>query len=222
MAAGDGGNEAANVLREEKEDCEIRVAKALNSPTALVLLAAMRRAGCDVTAEPWRHFVCERCSPKVDGGFDASTNQVVICSNRCRSDQRVAEILHHEMVHLYDHCSVEVDFRNVRHLACTEVRAANLAQCKFSLTETRVGGRHADCVKAKAEQSVVVISGEDRAAAAAAVDNVFQRCYGDLEPIGRRAAEVASLTSRAGPTGCAAILLADWRATVGVGSSEKG
>jgi inner membrane protease ATP23 len=48
--------------------------------------------------------------------------KVVICANRCRTDQRVAEILTHELVHLYDNCTAKVDFNNLHHLACTEVR----------------------------------------------------------------------------------------------------
>ncbi len=48
--------------------------------------------------------------------------QVVICSNRCTTDEKVEEILAHELVHMYDHCTGKVDFEDVRHLACSEIR----------------------------------------------------------------------------------------------------
>lgn len=35
------------------------------------------------------------------------------------------------MIHMFDYCTNNLDFRNVEHLACTEIRAANLAHCSF-------------------------------------------------------------------------------------------
>jgi len=40
-------------------------------------------------------------------------------------------VLTHEMIHMFDYCNNDMDFRNVDHLACTEIRAANLAHCSF-------------------------------------------------------------------------------------------
>jgi hypothetical protein len=84
MAASDGGNLLEKATpdvegeqaRVERDECERRLARALSSPSVVVLTSALRRFGCDVTIAPWRHFVCERCSPQVDGGYDADTNQV--------------------------------------------------------------------------------------------------------------------------------------------------
>ena len=53
-------------------------------------------------------------------------NQIVICANQCETRPKVAEILTHELVHMYDKCTAEIDFRNPAHLACTEVRACLL------------------------------------------------------------------------------------------------
>ena len=42
------------------------------------------------------------------------------------------EIMTHELVHMYDHCRAHVDWDNLYHVACTEVRAANLStECFF-------------------------------------------------------------------------------------------
>lgn len=159
-----------------------------------LLMEAMGRFGCAVGgAAAWRHFVCEECAPGVEGGFDVAANQVVVCHNQCAGDPaKVAEVAKHELVHMYDHCVARVDFEDPAHLACTEVRAANLAQCRSGglLSRSRLvaGGSHRDCVRERAARSVAVIRGVGPAEAAADVEAVFERCYADLEPLGRRPA----------------------------------
>ncbi len=175
-----------------------------------LLLAALTRSGCPLSeSNAWRHLVCEECSPAVEGGFDAENNQVVICQKRVVDDDRAEAVLTHELVHMYDFCTAKVDFNNVRHLACTEVRfdlyknyrkshfmcifydtgrAANLSQrCRFSALGSRLSARaHRECVRELAAGSVASIKQElSRDEARSAVDEVFDRCYADLEPIGR-------------------------------------
>lgn len=42
------------------------------------------------------------------------------------------ETLTHELVHSYDHCRAHVDWNDLTHLACSEIRAANLSgECFF-------------------------------------------------------------------------------------------
>lgn len=77
-----------------------------------------------------RHIACEICHTSVNGGFDSDYNQIVICQNNTNA-QTVASILTHEMIHMYDYCRNHLDFKNIDHLACTEIRAANLAHCTF-------------------------------------------------------------------------------------------
>jgi Peptidase M76 family. len=43
----------------------------------------------------------------------------------------VQGVLTHEMIHMFDYCRNNLDFKNIDHLACTEIRAANLAHCSF-------------------------------------------------------------------------------------------
>lgn len=40
-------------------------------------------------------------------------------------------VLYHELIHMYDNCVGEVDFQNIEHLACSEIRAANLTYCGY-------------------------------------------------------------------------------------------
>ncbi|KAG7307548.1 hypothetical protein JYU34_007754 [Plutella xylostella] len=35
------------------------------------------------------------------------------------------------MIHMFDYCRNQLDFKNMEHLACTEIRAANLTHCSF-------------------------------------------------------------------------------------------
>ena len=57
--------------------------------------------------------------------------QVVVCQNVARNKGMVQGVLTHEMIHMFDYCRNALDFKNVDHLACTEVRAANLTHCSF-------------------------------------------------------------------------------------------
>jgi len=73
------------------------------------------------------------CDQSLSGGYDDQANQVIICSNNCKTPEKVEEILSHELVHMYDYCTAKIDFSNPKHLACTEIRAATLTSCsKFT------------------------------------------------------------------------------------------
>jgi inner membrane protease ATP23 len=54
-----------------------------------------------------------------------------VCQNVARSKGMVQGVLTHEMIHMFDYCRNVLDFKNVDHLACTEIRAANLTHCSF-------------------------------------------------------------------------------------------
>ena len=42
------------------------------------------------------------------------------------------DTLTHELVHTLDYCRAELDWNNIHHLACTEIRAASLSgECFF-------------------------------------------------------------------------------------------
>lgn len=78
-----------------------------------------------------RHIACETCDASVSGGYDPLLNQVVVCQNIARSEGMVQGVLTHEMIHMFDYCRNDLDFKNIDHLACTEIRAANLTHCSF-------------------------------------------------------------------------------------------
>lgn len=59
---------------------------------------------------------------------------IVLCSNRLYSQREVDEVLVHELVHLYDVHTREMDLKDCRQLAYSEVRAAREAECSKSYT----------------------------------------------------------------------------------------
>ncbi|KAL1140610.1 hypothetical protein AAG570_000540 [Ranatra chinensis] len=176
----------------DKMKCERNVYKCFKtSKLVQIMLGALKASGCEVDLR--RHIVCEVCDSSVSGGYDPVLNQIVVCQNNSRSEGIVQGILTHEMIHMFDYCRNNLDFKNLDHLACTEIRAANLTHCGFlsailqgDASLTNFKNRHQECVKSKAIQSVLAVRTVTREEAKAAVDRVFTRCYRDLEPIGRR------------------------------------
>lgn len=162
-----------------------------------------------------RHISCEVCDVSVSGGYDPVMNQVIVCQNIARSKGMVQGVLSHEMIHMFDYCNNDLDFKNVEHLACTEIRAANLTHCSFLSawaqgdaspfkikkahevsSDTELTGEERgvlnvlhclqDCVKTKALMSVLAVRNITHDQAVDVIEKVFPRCYADLEPIGRR------------------------------------
>ncbi|XP_064473963.1 mitochondrial inner membrane protease ATP23 homolog [Ornithodoros turicata] len=161
------------------------------SPLVKLMLSALRSAGCEVDIR--RNIACESCEKIVTGGYDAELNQVVICQNNARSEGVVQGTLAHELLHMFDQCRAKMDLKNMDHLACTEIRAANLLHCSFlsavaqgTASPFNIAKRHSECVKMKAAMSVMAVKDVSQEVARAAVDRVFDKCYNDLEPLGRR------------------------------------
>lgn len=176
----------------DKFKCEQNVWKCLQeSPLVRLMLGALKSSGCDFDIR--RHISCEVCDVSVSGGYDPILNQVVVCQNVASNQGLVQGVLTHEMIHMFDYCNNDLDFKNIDHLACTEIRAANLTHCSFmsamiqgDASPFRVAKAHANCVKTKALCSVLAVRKVTAEEALDAVNRVFDKCYNDLEPIGRR------------------------------------
>ena len=94
---------------------------------------------------------------------------------------------------MFDVCVNKYDFQNAEHLACTEIRKANLANCGFLVYQQQKWAQmkckkaHRECVKNTAIDYMIRTKFVKEDIARAAVDKVFDKCYKDLEPIGRQA-----------------------------------
>lgn len=95
------------------------------------------------------------------------------------------------MVHAYDYLRFKVDFEthDLRHAACTEIRASSLSgECKFwrefwHRAQFNVTYQHQECVKRRATVSVAVRPNcKDRVEAAKVVNEVWDSCFADTRP----------------------------------------
>ncbi|CAG9863606.1 unnamed protein product [Phyllotreta striolata] len=176
----------------EKIKCERSVYQCIKeSPLIKLMMGALRASGCPIDIR--RHISCEECAPTVSGGYDPIMNQIVICQNTVTKTSLIHAVLTHEFVHMFDFCKNDLDFKNLDHLACTEVRAANLAHCSFvsamlsgDASPINIKQAHQFCVKNKALSSILAARNVTESEAIAAINRVFTKCYADLEPIGRR------------------------------------
>jgi inner membrane protease ATP23 len=119
------------------------------------------------------------------GGFSLKDG-VVVCADKLNVQTEVTNTIRHELVHAFDHCRAHVDWTDIDHLACAEIRAQNLSgECSWFSEVGRgnmnVRKQHQFCVRRRAELSVLQVH-PDPKAAAAAVNRVFDRCFADTEP----------------------------------------
>lgn len=132
---------------------------------------------------------------RVMGGYETVSRGVIINSSVPPSALRQGDVtrtLAHELVHAYDGCRAAVDWADCAHVACTEVRAANLSgDCDFSVELARRplgmaanpwAGHQAVCVRRRAELSVGSHAACAGARAREAVDRVWAACYADHAP----------------------------------------
>jgi len=176
----------------DKYKCEQNVYKCIKtSPLVKLMMGALKSSGCEIDIR--RHISCEVCDASVSGGYDPVMNQVVVCQNIAKSEGMVQGVLAHEFIHMFDYCRNDLDFKNVDHLACTEIRAANLTHCSFMSALSQgdssffaIAGTHKNCVKSKALASVLAVRKMPLDDAIEVIERVFPKCYNDLEPVGRR------------------------------------
>jgi hypothetical protein len=96
---------------------------------------------------------CRKCATSgPEGGARAflmgpQPLSIVLCHNRidASSPEEVQEILTHELVHLYDVQTLQLDLQQCENLAYSEVRAAKAAECKHAWSQLQPY-----CVKQKA------------------------------------------------------------------------
>lgn len=82
--------------------------------------------------------------------------QIVVCQNRATRKGLIQAVLTHEMIHMFDYCRHKLDFRNKQHLACTEIRAANLTHCSF-ISAMIQGDVYPHNIKEKHQASTYII-----------------------------------------------------------------
>ena len=143
------------------------------------------------------------------GGFDPEYG-IQICANVVADKKQMEETLAHgnprmitfcskagrrltvilEMVHAYDHLRFKVDWeQNLRHAACTEIRASSLSgECRwvrevFTRGKWKLARQHQECVRRRA---ILSVAGrpfcKDDVQAAKVVNEVWDSCFADTRP----------------------------------------
>ncbi|KAK1927131.1 peptidase M76 family-domain-containing protein [Papiliotrema laurentii] len=173
------------VLERDWNRCE-KWKKALmtNSPMVTFLLKHLELSGSPFNSSA---IQCHPCPETTAGGFSPD-HGILLCQNRFFSKRHMEDTLSHELIHAYDHARFDINWQNLRHHACSEIRAGNLSgDCRW-LREMRRGfygfsKQHQACVKRRAALSVMGNpSCENREMAERAVNEVWESCSKDTRP----------------------------------------
>lgn len=155
------------------------------SPVVTFMLKHLKMVGCDV---PKENVLCTPCDLTRAGGFENQRGAVVLCAGNFFSSKHMENTMVHELMHMYDQCRFKVDWSNLRHHACSEIRANNLSgDCRYS-RELRRGfvafsKQHQACVRRRSIESVAQNPAcPDVATAERAVNEVWDSCFSDTRP----------------------------------------
>ena len=171
------------------ERCNDKLAKMLKTSVLIkFLFEQIQLSGCTIPK-----ITCVQTENKVFGAI-SSTGDIElnpIISSRTHLETTLA----HELVHVYDKCTVDFDQLNLKHLACTEVRANTLSgECRLSREIMRgqlgISGHFKylfsdfrDCVFRRSVLGMQqLLKNGDEKIAREAVSKVFDACFGDLAP----------------------------------------
>ncbi|KDQ15572.1 hypothetical protein BOTBODRAFT_31466 [Botryobasidium botryosum FD-172 SS1] len=164
-----------------------------NSPAVTFMLQHLRYSGCAVTPA---HIQCHPCGIRdssttklspVAGGFSPD-HGIMMCQDGFVNKKHMEHTMVHELVHMYDHAKFNVDWSDIRHHACSEIRAANLSGDCTWWREVQRGfftfsKQHQACVRRRAVLSVRNNPAcPDAAAAERAVNEVWESCFKDTRP----------------------------------------
>ncbi|EDP41895.1 hypothetical protein MGL_3576 [Malassezia globosa CBS 7966] len=135
------------------------------------------------------------CPPDIAGGFSPSPPErptaesgILLCANRIFSKAHLEDTISHEMIHWWDHCRFKVDWGNLRHHACSEIRAASLSgDCNWTREINRrhfaLSKQHQNCVK---RRGILSVRGnpacKSEEMAMKVVEDVWDSCFHDTRP----------------------------------------
>ncbi|KAI9004076.1 peptidase M76 [Gaertneriomyces semiglobifer] len=148
-----------------------------------ILLKGLKDNGCPFER---KHFQCAVTNRAISGAF-VSTQGVVVGSNQLRNKQHLEQVLTHELIHAYDYCRAKIDENDCRHLACAEIRAANLSgDCDLLREWGRLNfgffGMLEKCVRRRAALAISNNPACNGQNVNAVVDSVYEDSMTDISP----------------------------------------
>ncbi|KAJ7134410.1 peptidase M76 family-domain-containing protein [Mycena epipterygia] len=174
------------LVEQTRLSCEEKKLKFMERSSAVVfMLKHLRAAGCEL---PPSNVICAPCDRRSAGGFNPQKGAIVLCQGVFFGDAHMENTMVHEMIHMFDQCRFKVDWDNLRHHACSEIRANSLSgDCRWA-RELRIGSfaftkHHQDCVRRRAVTSITRnVLCPDKATAERVVNEVFESCFKDTRP----------------------------------------
>lgn len=155
------------------------------SPVVRFMAEQINKVGGNINDKT---IVCGHCDETKGGGFNPELG-ILICQNYISDKYKFEDTLAHEMVHAYDHCKFNVKWDNLRHHACSEIRASTLSgECRAM---NQIWRNHfmtfdkglQSCVKRRATLSVAANPNcPNDQVAAKVVNEVFDSCFHDTRP----------------------------------------
>lgn len=88
-----------------------------SGPSIVFMLKHLELAKCPFLPNS---IQCHPCPPTRSGGFSPS-HGILLCQDRFYSKSHMEDTIVHEMIHAFDHCRFNVDWKDLRHHACSEV-----------------------------------------------------------------------------------------------------
>ncbi|KAK3368193.1 mitochondrial inner membrane protease atp-23 [Podospora didyma] len=168
-----------------------------HSPTVRFMRDKVSALGGDLGPH---NVVCQRCPGRItetgavyrqSGGFSPD-HGILLCANEVRDRGHLEDTLSHEMVHAWDHLRWKVDWvgrKDLRHSACTEIRASMLSgECRwtreaFVRGNWRLTQQFQNCVRLRAIQSLQARpTCKDDVHATKVVNEVWDSCFSDTRP----------------------------------------
>ncbi|KAJ2813510.1 Mitochondrial inner membrane protease atp23 [Coemansia furcata] len=154
------------------------------SPLVIFMADNLKKSGFALDN---KNMPCMKCDEMRSGGY-SSDGVIQLCYNRIRGKGHLETTMAHEMVHAYDDKNFDLDWYNLDHHACTEIRAASLSGDCTWFQEMMRGNlgflkHHQVCVKRRAVLSLLANpSCKSAKHAEAAVNKVFKSCFTDTRP----------------------------------------
>jgi inner membrane protease ATP23 len=155
------------------------------SPTVRFMQSEVAKLGVDINSTNVR---CKRCTADQSGGFDLNYG-ILLCANHMRNRGHIEDTMAHEMIHAYDYMRFKVDNWNLRHQACTEIRASTLSgECRFTRefftrNQWKITEQLQECVRRRATLSLMARpTCKDDVHAARIVNEVWDSCFTDTRP----------------------------------------
>ncbi|KAK0475558.1 peptidase M76 family-domain-containing protein [Armillaria novae-zelandiae] len=150
-----------------------------NSPIVTFMLQHLALSGCRV---PARNLICGPCNQTRAGGYDPERGAIILCASNFYSRRHMERTMAHELVHMYDDCKFNVDWR------VQEIRANSLSgDCRYASELARgvfgIAGQHQECVRRRAIGSLAanpLCPNEETARKV--VNEVFESCFKDTRP----------------------------------------